>query len=106
MRSRELNRWLERLASLTPYQREQVKAHLQDLAGRDAVIELLEERATPTHCPSCQGTHWVRHGQADGLQRFKCRDCGITFNGLTGTPLARLRHRQKWLEQAKVWRMV
>ena len=36
------------------------------------------------------------------MQRFKCRRCGITFNGLTGTPLARLRHHQKWLEQAKV----
>lgn len=102
MRSRELNRWLERLASLTPHQREQVKAQLQDLAGRDAVTALLEERIVPTHCPGCQGEHWVRNGQADGLQRFKCRDCGITFNGLTGTPLARLRHRQKWLEQAKV----
>ena len=102
MRTRELNRWLGRLTHLTPHQREQVKAHLQDMAGRDAVSELLEERAAPTHCPTCRGKHLVRHGQADGLQRFKCRGCGITFNGLTGTPLARLRHRQKWLAQAKV----
>lgn len=101
MRSGEWRCWLDRLASLTPGQREQVKAQLQDLAGRDAITEVLE-RVTPTHCPSCQGTHLVRNGQADGLQRFKCRGCAITFNGLTGTPLARLRHRQKWLEQAKV----
>jgi len=62
----------------------------------------LKSGPPPTRCPSCQGAHLVRNGQADGLQRFKCRGCGITFNGLTGTPLARLRHRQKWLEQAKV----
>ena len=38
---------------------------------------------------------------ADGLQRYKCRACGKTFNALTGTPLARLRHKSKWLEQTR-----
>ncbi len=54
MRGRELNRWLEQLASLTPRQREQVKAHLQDLTGHDAMTEPLAER--PPHCPGCQGS--------------------------------------------------
>ena len=52
-------------------------------------------------CPKCQAQRVVRNGQADGLQRYKCRSCGVTFNALTGTPLARLRHRGKWVEQAK-----
>ena len=43
----------------------------------------------------------VRNGQADGLPRYKCRCCGVSFNALTGTPLARLRHRDKWLLQAQ-----
>lgn len=43
----------------------------------------------------------MRNGQADGLQRYKCRGCGCTFNALTGTPLARLRYRDKWVEQAQ-----
>jgi hypothetical protein len=43
----------------------------------------------------------VRNGQARGLQRSKCRDCGKTFNALTGTPLARLRYRHRWVEQAQ-----
>ena len=51
-------------------------------------------------CPKCHANHVVRNGQADGLQRYKCRACGVTFNALTGTPLARLRYRDKWLEQA------
>ncbi|MFT4198740.1 MAG: hypothetical protein QM601_12700 [Pseudoxanthomonas sp.] len=92
MRPRELTGWLERLSSLTPHQRTQVQARLQALAGQDAVAELMVQRTPPTQCPSCQGVHLVRNGQAGGLQRFKCRTCGITFNGLTGTPLARLRH--------------
>ena len=44
----------------------------------------------------------MRNGHADGLQRYKCRVCGRTFNALTGTPLARLRHRETWLVQASL----
>jgi transposase-like protein len=102
MRTRELTRWLERLSSLTPHQRSQVQAQLQVLAGQDAVTQLLAQRDAPAQCTGCTSAHLVRNGQANGLQRFKCRGCGITFNGLTGTPLARLRHRSKWLEQAEV----
>jgi len=32
------------------------------------------------------------------LQRYRCASCYATFNALTGTPLARLRHKEKWLE--------
>jgi len=38
------------------------------------------------------------------LQRFKCRACAKTFNALTGTPLARLRMKGKWVAQAEVLR--
>jgi transposase-like protein len=41
----------------------------------------------------------VRNGTADGLQRYRCRGCRKTFNALTGTPLDRLRHKGKWLDQ-------
>jgi transposase-like protein len=32
------------------------------------------------------------------VQRYRCCACGKTFSALTGTPLARLRHRGKWLD--------
>ena len=38
-----------------------------------------------------------RCGQASGLQRFRCLGCRRTCNALTGTPLARLRKRERWL---------
>ena len=57
MRCRELSRWLERLESLPPHQREQVKARLQELAGRDAVTELLEDRVDPPPCPPPSTAH-------------------------------------------------
>ena len=49
-------------------------------------------------CPRCQGRRLYRHGEANGMQRYRCRACGRTFNALTGTPLARLRHKSKWLD--------
>jgi hypothetical protein len=31
------------------------------------------------------------------LQRYRCRVCSRTFNALSGTPLARLRHKSRWM---------
>jgi len=36
-----------------------------------------------------------------GLQRYKCKTCNKTFNALTNTPLARLRHKEQWSKFAK-----
>lgn len=99
MRTRELNRWKAQAAQLTPHQREQALLWLRECSHVDAVTAVLESK--PPHCPHCPASRVVRNGQADGLQRFKCRQCGTSFNALTGTPLARLRHRAKWLQQAQ-----
>ena len=45
--------------------------------------------------------HVVRNGMASGLQCYKRSGCGKTFNSLTRTPLARLRSRGPWLDQAQ-----
>jgi transposase-like protein len=75
-----------------------LKAH----QARHVVCGVIEERLQGLRmCAHCHSWHVVRNGQARGLQRYKCRDCGKTFNVLTGTPLARLRYRDKWLEHAQ-----
>lgn len=48
-------------------------------------------------CAHCEAEGCHRHGHHRGLQRYRCRICRKTFTGLTGTPMARLRHRAKWL---------
>jgi transposase-like protein len=58
---------------------------------------LIEEAAGKRTCPHCAARRCHRCGQANGLQRYRCLDCGRSFNALTGTPLARLRLRNKWL---------
>ncbi|AVR99322.1 IS1595 family transposase [Massilia armeniaca] len=74
---------------------------LQALLGRapqaDQCLALIEAAAGRPPCPRCTCSRCHRSGAANGLQRYRCTRCGRTFNALTGTPLARLRLREKWL---------
>ena len=102
MRTRELKQLLTQTDKLTPGQRDELMGHLSRGLVFDLTSAIIEGRlAKRPGCPKCQAQHVVRNGQADGLQRYKCRGCKATFNALTGTPLAGLRHRDKWLEQAQ-----
>jgi transposase-like protein len=60
-------------------------------------LALIEAAAAGRPCPHCAGSHVHRCGFASGLQRFRCLGCRRTFNALTGTALARLRKRERWL---------
>lgn len=59
-----------------------------------------ESRIDAFGCPHCGSRRVRRWGRAHGLARYRCGDCGRTFNGLTGTPLARLRKKERWSDQA------
>jgi len=87
------------LSLLNQQQRTQVLAALHPAAGLDRIVALIDEiRSNTRRCPDCACERCHRHGQANDLQRFRCCACGRTFNDLTGTPLARLRHKGKWLD--------
>jgi transposase-like protein len=60
-------------------------------------IALIEQAARGRPCPRCGCGRVHRCGQASGLQRFRCLGCGRSYNALTGTPLARLRKKERWL---------
>ena len=86
------------LALLNQPQRQQVLAALHPAAGLDRVVALVDGiRSHGRRCPDCGCERCHRHGRANDLQRFRCCACGRTFNDLSGTPLARLRHKDKWL---------
>ncbi|WUR11821.1 IS1595 family transposase [[Empedobacter] haloabium] len=63
----------------------------------DQCFSLIEAAAGRPSCPRCTCRRCHRSGAANGLQRYRCTACGRTFNALTGTPLARLRLRDRWL---------
>lgn len=90
------------LEKLTPHQRNVLADRLREIGHIQAVNTLVESRAvTKPVCPRCGHEHISRWGTASGLQRYRCGACKATFNTLTGTPLARLRHKDKWLEYTR-----
>ena len=98
MEPRKFKQFIEQAASLSRRQ----CAAMADLLNRGLLNEktaaLIEAAGAPHRaCPLCRSVRLHRHGHAHGLQRYRCADCARTFNALTGTPLARLRHRAKWL---------
>ncbi|SIR88780.1 Transposase, partial [Janthinobacterium sp. TND4EL3] len=97
-------KWIRFIAQFAQLSRRQRQAGIALLRGNtphDATVALLESVAQPhLACPACHSSHAHRHGHAHGLQRYRCVPCGRTFNALTGTPLARLRHKSLWLAYA------
>ncbi len=85
---------------LTRAQRQELVDKLKAQTSALASVEVLEAAGSQARvCPHCASHRVVRNSMANGLQRYKCRGCNKTFNALTGTPLARLRQKGKWLEQ-------
>jgi transposase-like protein len=84
---------LQLVRALSKRQRDKLRRFLDQFKDGDQVVELVENAAAPVlACPRCRAGKWHRHGHAGGLQRYRCRECGMT-----GTPLAHLRHRDKWM---------
>lgn len=99
MRKRELRKWVRLVGSLSREERAALKAEMTALDSIDAGLEVIEAQASQ-RCPHCAAAHVVRNGHANGLQRYRCHDCRKTFNALTGTSLARLHQRGKWLHHS------
>lgn len=99
MRGTDFELFVSRIASLSLKQRDKLLELLQQSTRREQVIARLEAAAaTRLCCPVCRSDRYHKHGRSDSLQRYRCIACGKTFNALSGTPLARLRHRAKWLD--------
>ena len=101
MRKPELKRITAALRQLTPDQRKSVAAELAALDAQPASTVLIEGRfACGATCPHCKSMYVIRNGHANGLQRYRYRECCKTFSTLTGTPLNQLHKQGKWLDQA------
>jgi len=103
MKAPRFKGWFAKLPSLNQPQRRQVLDALHPAAGLAQVVALITEVRAPSRCcPRCGNERCYRHGFANDLQRYRCCACGRTFNDLTGTPLARLRLKGKWLAYSQV----
>ena len=70
-------------------------------AERDALAGLGERKVERLGCAHCGADEIVGWGRSHGLPRYRCKACGRTFNAATGTGMARLRKKDRWLDLAQ-----
>lgn len=100
---KDFQKWVQGIVLLNNKQRVECGSRLNeatDPAGVRGVPPSIAE-AVPKACPHCAHPDLQKRGSASGLRRWKCKKCAASFNVLTGTPLARLREKEKWMENAK-----
>ena len=101
MRKPNMKRIVALLRQLSSSQLKAVAVEMVALEARSGATAVIEGRGTAGRsCPHCQSERVRRHGQANGLQRYRCGECRRTFNALSGTPLSGLHKREKWSGQA------
>ena len=102
MKAKDFRALLAELGVLTPVQRNALLAALSSQRSAGDVVALIEaEFAKAPACGHCGSEAFSKWGVATGMKRYMCKACERTFNALTGTPLAHLQKREKWLEYAR-----
>ncbi len=102
MKAQDFRALVEQLGDLTEVQRSAIQAALSSKGSTNEAITMIETRfAADPACGHCKSANFGTWGHASDLRRYKCRDCGRTFNALTGTPLAQLHRRDAWLDYAR-----
>lgn len=98
MKTMDFKVWIRSIDRMSRSQRDKLRERLARKIGADTVVTLIEQSVNDAPgCPHCMSTKLYRWGKVCELQRYRCRQCKRTFNALTNTPLARLRHKDKWL---------
>jgi transposase-like protein len=97
MKMSEFRVWFAHLFRLSRGQREEVEQALGHAKSPPPLAWLEAAHGGEVCCPRCQAPKPYRWGRQASMQRYRCRQCGHTFTLLSGTPLARLRHKERWL---------
>lgn len=95
MKNKDFHMLLTQINKLTYSQSQQVQHHL---THQNAIKSLEDVIGKVASCPHCDSTKFQQWGFRSGLQRYRCTSCHKTFNALTKTSLARLRHKEVWLD--------
>jgi transposase-like protein len=93
MQTKQFRAFLAQIEELTPQQRKQTVEHIEKRCSIESIETVLDSVEGCRHCGSTDLYKW---GINAGIQRYKCKSCNKTFNALTHTPLARLRHKEQW----------
>lgn len=89
------------LKDLSNRQLRSLSLHVQKRLEKDELNQAMEVRVQQLdNCIFCSCRKIIRWGFSGDLQRYRCQECGKTFNELTKTPFARLRAREKLVSYA------
>jgi transposase-like protein len=92
----QFKKLLAALEHLTGKQIRDVETFLKGENLIQSIVAELEQRMVDTlECPHCHSGLINLHGKAGTMQRYRCKNCLKSFNAVTNTPLARLRHKEK-----------
>ena len=102
MRKQKFSDFLTQLKNLTGAQRAQLRELLAKTQEEKSPADIVDEKfMRKPICPKCQSDSILKWGIVSSIQRYRCKDCGRSFNALTGTSMARLRKKELWLEYSK-----
>ena len=102
MKKQRFSKFLAQLNDLTEAQRAALRGLLVKEQHEKSPADIIDEKfAGSPVCPKCHSGSIHKWGIVSGIQRYRCKDCGRSFNALTGTSMARLRKKELWLEYSK-----
>ena len=98
MQNKAFHELLTQLSKLTTTQSKQLQDHLNNQCAIENFEEIIGRVES---CPHCQSKSLHKWGVRSGLQRYRCKSCAKSFNALSKTSLARLRHKEVWMNYAQ-----
>jgi transposase-like protein len=92
---------LASVAEMTEAQLDELIAVVDERRARTKAVRIVEATRDVRTCLHCSSPLVVKNGHSRGLQRYRCQACLKTFNATSGTPLARLRHKERFYQQGE-----
>lgn len=97
MQSQQFQDLLNAIPVLTSQQRNTLINALSEQNSPSDIAKSIEESFVRSpKCPHCGSEDIQRWGMRNQRQRFRCKACRKTLNSFSKTPLARLRHPERW----------
>ena len=97
MQSQQFQNLLNAVPLLTRQQKHTLSNALSGTDSPSDIATVIEKSFVEApKCPHCGSEELHRWGIRNQRQRYRCKSCGKTLNSFSKTPLARLRHPEKW----------
>lgn len=102
MNNKSFKELLAQIAQLSVLQKSKLAKILHPSPPKETTATLINRQSVcGVICAHCGATHVKRWGFDGDIQRYRCSACKRTFNALSGTPMAKLQHKNLWLDHEK-----